>query len=85
MNLFTTKKFDKKFKKLLPQTQKAFQKQIGFLLSGNNHPSLNLKKMQGQTDVWECRINKSYRFTFQVDNKTITLRTVGTHDILNKP
>ena len=41
--------------------------------------------MQEQTDVWECRINKSYRFTFQVDNKTITLRTVGTHDILNKP
>ena len=48
MNLLTTKKFDKKFKKLLPQTQKAFQKQIGFLLSGNNHPSLNLKKCKNK-------------------------------------
>jgi len=85
MNISTTKKFDKKFKKLSSKTQKAFQKQIGFLLSGNNHPSLNLKKMQGQINIWECRINKSYRFTFQINQKMIILRTIGTHDILNKP
>ena len=85
MNLLTTKKFNKKFKKLSPQTQKTFQKQIGFLLSGNNHPSLNLKKMQGLVNIWECRLNKAHRFTFQIINKTIILRTIGTHDILNKP
>lgn len=31
-------------------------------------------------DRWEARVDKSYRFTFDKENDTIILRTVGVHD-----
>ena len=36
-------------------------------------------------DIWEGRITKGYRFTFQVRQDTYLLRRIGTHDILAAP
>lgn len=58
---------------------------MGLLLSDPQHPSLNIKKMNDPRSVWECRITKSYRFTFQIKNDSYILRTIGTHDILQNP
>lgn len=35
--------------------------------------------MEGE-NVWEARVDRSYRFTFEKTGNTITLRTVGPHD-----
>jgi len=70
----------------MPQpVKKAAQKQLGLLLSNPDHPSLNIKKIQGVKDIWEGRITKAYRFTFHISEDTYILRKIGTHDILNKP
>ena len=85
MKLQFTKKFARKYQKLPLKIQQATDKQLRILLSDSNHPSLNIKKMQDPRDIWEGRITRSYRFTFQIEDDIYILRTIGTHDILNKP
>lgn len=85
VQILQSRKFDKQYKKLPDEIKKAYQKQLGFLLSDSEHPSLCLKKMRGEDNIWECRINISYRFTFQIENNIISLRTIGTHSILKFP
>jgi len=50
-----------------------------------NHPSLGHKKMAGQKDIFEIRVSKSYRLTYQKVGDTVYLRKVGTHNILRCP
>lgn len=85
MNFYRTKKFKKEYKKLSEQIKKATKKQLGLLLSNPNHPSLNIKKMNDSRNIWEGRINESYRFTFQIQDNVYFLRKIGRHDILKKP
>ena len=73
------------YRKLPKQIQTVIDKQIEFLLSNPGHPSLNTKKMNDPRNIWEGRITKSYRFTYQIEGDTYVLRRVGTHDILKNP
>jgi len=41
--------------------------------------------MNDPREIWEGRITKSYRFTYQIEGDTYVLRRVGTHDILKNP
>lgn len=85
MKLLFTKNFVREYRKLPQQIQKATDKQLGLLLSNAQHQSLCIKKMQDPRNIWEGRVTESYRFTFQIEEDTYTLRKVGTHDILKKP
>ena len=85
MNLLFSKLFVRDYRKLPKQIQTAIDKQIEFLLSNPRHPSLNIKKMNDPREIWEGRITKSYRFTYQIEGDTCILRRVGTHDILKNP
>lgn len=85
MKLHPTKTFAKNFRKLPEEIKKATHKQLKLLLSNPQHPSLNIKKMQDPRNIWEARVNESYRFTFQIEDDTYILRKVGTHDILRMP
>ena len=85
MNLFFSKPFVRDYRKLPKQIQTAIDKQIEFLLSNPGHPSLNIKKMNDPREIWEGRITKSFRFTYQIEGDTYVLRRVGTHDILKNP
>ena len=85
MEFIYTAKFKKQYTKLPQQIKKAAQKQLGILLSNPDHPSLNVKKMQDPREIWEGRISRSFRFTFQTTEDTYILRAIGTHDILNNP
>lgn len=85
MIIIRTNRFKKDFKRLPEQIQKRTIKQLELFLQNPRHPSLNVKKMQGHSDVWEARITKGYRFTFKIENDTYELRRIGTHDILENP
>lgn len=49
--------------------QKAFIKQINFLVRNLNHPSLQAKKYDEAEDRWQARIN-DWRFYFKIDRDT---------------
>ena len=85
MKLAFSKRFVKDYRRLSEPIQKSADKQLAMLLSDFHHPSLNAKKMQDPRDIWEGRVAKGYRFTFQIEKDLYFLRRIGTHDLLRNP
>jgi plasmid maintenance system killer protein len=46
--------------------QKAFDKQLRLLATNLRHPSLHAKKYDAESDVWQARINRDWRFYFRI-------------------
>lgn len=74
-----TKKFKKQFKKLPLSLQKRFDIKLAFLLTNPLHPSLRARKMGG-VEIFEARLTKHYRFTYQLMEDKAWFLTVGPHD-----
>lgn len=85
MKLIRTGKFKQGYKKLPQPIKNQTKKQLKLFLANHKHPSLRTKKMSGFSDIWECRITRDYRFTFQIAGDTYILRRIGKHDILKTP
>ena len=85
MKLARTARFARDFRSLPLQVQRRAAKQLQLLINNPRHPSLRIKKMEGSQDIWEGRITKAYRFTFQVHEDTYLLRRIGAHNILASP
>jgi len=85
MKTETTRPFDRDYADLPEKIKDQADKQLTRLLSNPRHPSLRLKKMEGYTGIWEGRISRAYRFTFQIEGDTYLLRRIGTHNILKNP
>ena len=85
MRIRQEKQFKEDFASLPAQIKARTKKQLALFLSDPRHPSLRIKKMQGFSDLWEGRITRSYRFTFQLVGDTCRLRRIGPHSILDSP
>ncbi len=87
MKFRVTEHFTKGYKKLPADIQAQIDKQTSLLLENPKHPSLGIKKMQAtRGEIFEGRISKNYRFTFQIEKDTYVLRKVGPHNqALKKP
>ena len=85
MKLAFTKPFKQDYKGLPENIQELIDKQIAHLLENPKHPSLQIKKMEGRQTIWEARITKGYRMTFQIVGDTYLLRRAETHSILQRP
>lgn len=59
--------------------RRAFNKQLRFLLQNLNHPSLNAKKYDQAEDLWQARVNQSWRFYFNIESDTYIIRDVVPH------
>jgi len=46
--------------------RKAFFKPVKFLEINLHHPSLRCKKYDESQDLWQARVNKGWRFYFQI-------------------
>lgn len=85
MRLVRTERFKSDFARLPEPIKRRVRKQLSLLLQNPRHRSLRIKKMEGSRDIWEGRITKNYRFTFQIHRDAYLLRRIGTHDILKSP
>jgi len=79
-----SKRFRKEYRKLPSAIQISFDNKLSYLIYDRSHPSLRIKRIQGTKDIWEVSVSMKYRFTFEVQEKTIIFRAIGTHDILNR-
>ena len=77
--------FKKDYGKLPPGIREKVDKQLTFLLSNPDHPSLNLHPLRGTKGIWEGYIDYHYRFTFEVNGEFYVLRKVGAHDVIENP
>ncbi len=79
MKITFTNKALKSYRKLPLRIKKKADKQFVVLIKDMYYPSLRTKKMEG-VNLWEARIDRSYRFTFEKTGYELILRTVGPHD-----
>jgi plasmid maintenance system killer protein len=59
--------------------QKAFIKQINFLVRNLSHPGLRAKKYDEAQDRWQARINQDWRFYFRIDGDTYRIAELTPH------
>jgi mRNA-degrading endonuclease RelE of RelBE toxin-antitoxin system len=59
--------------------QKAFDKQSAFLVEDLHHPSLRAKKYGVTGDVWQARVNDSWRFYFTIEDDVYHLHELRSH------
>ena len=79
MNLEISDNAKKQLKRLPKNIQQKTHKSFSLLLEDYRHPSLRSKKMSGTT-YFEARIDYHYRFTFSIENETINILHLGSHD-----
>ncbi len=59
--------------------QKAFDKQARLLAANLLHPSLHAKKFDESGDTWQARVNKDWRFYFQIEDDTYIVVRIVPH------
>jgi mRNA-degrading endonuclease RelE of RelBE toxin-antitoxin system len=65
---------------LPPAIQKKVQKALQLLDENPQHPSVRVKKIQGTANIYEGRIDRKYRFSFEFDEEDKIVRNVDNHD-----
>jgi mRNA-degrading endonuclease RelE of RelBE toxin-antitoxin system len=86
MKVVHTKNSRKDFQKLSLDIREIAEKQFKIFINNPAHPSLGIKKIQGTENIWEGRITKSIRFSFQIYKDVYIIRRIGGHDeVLNRP
>jgi len=79
-----TEHFKKAFRALPATVQEKAIKAFRLMQENPRHPSLHVKKIQGAENIWEGRIDRQYRFTFQFvkeeDQTVIVFRNIDNHD-----
>lgn len=84
MLLTYTEPFKRSYEKLPKIIQKKADKILLLLGQDLMYPSIRAKKIQGAGDIWEGRIDRFHRFTFEINGDEIILRSIGSHDITKK-
>ncbi len=79
MKVYTTARFDKSYAKAPVRIQRLIDKQIRFLADNLHHPSLHAKKYDASGDIWQARVDGSWRFYFQIVDDAYYLINVMAH------
>ena len=86
MRIARTERFQAAYGELTPSNQQQARKAIRLLRENRRHPGLRVKKIKGTEGIWEARVSRSIRMTFEVHGDLIILRNIGEHDkTLAKP
>jgi mRNA interferase RelE/StbE len=86
VRIVRTARFKKAWKGLNKEEKSLGRKAITSLLDNIRYPSLMVKQMQGIEGVWEARVSRSVRLTFEISGDTVILRNIGNHnDTLGRP
>ncbi|EKE15243.1 MAG: hypothetical protein ACD_12C00109G0005 [uncultured bacterium] len=79
MKIVFSNKAEKNFDKLPLKIKKKTLKQFRLIDTDIHHSSLQTKKLKG-TNYFEARIDYHYRFVFRVEDESLYIISLGTHD-----
>ncbi len=79
MELLRSIRFERSYAKAPQQVQRAFDKQSLLLLQNLHHPSLRAKKYDESQDLWQARVNKSWRFYFLIQDDVYYIVDIVPH------
>ena len=77
MNVLFTARFERSYGDAPAAIQRAFDKQLAFLLANLRHPSLRAKKYDAER--WQARITRDWRFYFRIEGDTYILLDMMPH------
>ena len=80
MQIERTDRFKRAYKELTKDDQARAQKALRLLAENQRYPSLRVKKIKGAENIWEARVSRSIRLTFEMASDVILLRNIGAHD-----
>ena len=80
MKLERTAKFKKAWQELNETERELARKALRNLAADMHYPALMVKRMQGAQSLWEARVSRSLRMTFEIQADTVILRNIGRHD-----
>ncbi|MGD0695575.1 MAG: hypothetical protein ABSB82_12045 [Terriglobia bacterium] len=79
MKLRFTERADRDYAGLSPEVRKALSKQLGFLLNNLTYPSLRAKKFDEANDIWQGRVNRTWRFYFVIRGDEYIILSIIPH------
>ncbi len=86
MKILRTDSFRRDYKKLPEKIKSQAQKALQLLVANLSHPSLRPKKIKSRENIWEARVTKDYRFSFEIRGDAYILRRVSKHnEVLRRP
>lgn len=85
MEIQATQTFIRLYRKLPDPVKKKTRQVLRLLQENPQHNSLGHKKMAAQESIYEIRVSRNYRITYQLDGDIAILRKIGTHDLLRRP
>lgn len=86
MEVARTDKFKKAYKNLTDEDKRRAEKALRLLVSNMSHPSLKVKRIRHTQRIWEARVSRKMRMTFEIQDDLLLLRNIGQHDkIIDSP
>jgi hypothetical protein len=79
MQLSYTDRFRRSYGDAPLRVQKQCDKQLALLTQDLRHPSLRAKKYDEARDIWQGRVNASWRFYFKIDGDLYYLIDIIPH------
>lgn len=76
-----TDTFHKGYANLPPEIKKKTKKALRLLSENPRHPSLRSKPIRGAKGIFEARVDRNYRITYErLPGDIFRLRVIGKHD-----
>lgn len=79
MLLEYTERFRRSHARAPENVRRAFAKQARHLQHDLRHPSLRAKKYDEAQNVWQARVDRSWRFYFVIRGETLLLLDIISH------
>ena len=70
MKVAFSARFQRSYDDAPERVREDFDKQLHLLLSDFRYPSLHVKKYSEAEDIWQARVNRTWRCYFQIKNNT---------------
>ena len=79
MNVSLSPRFERSYADAPLQIQKLFDRKLALLVQNLRHPSLRAKKYDEARDIWQARVDRAWRFYFQIRGDTYYLLNITPH------
>ena len=80
MKISRTARFKRAWQELTEEEKELGRKALRNLATDLRYPGLRVKKMEGVEHIWEARVSRSLRLTFELESDALVLRNIGRHD-----
>ncbi len=86
MPIVLTERFARAYGRLPQRVQRKVDKALQLLEEDFRHPGLRARPVEGTRGIYEARVDRKHRLTYEREGDRLIMRTVGEHDTtLDRP